>query len=169
MLLNQRKTATTDIATLERTKARAMENPEEFLRALGAREIRTRGDPLFNPGSMDDDDEDSDDEMKKTNEMEGIEADKKPWEPLPTPQTVVRTPPINWAQYGIVGESLDKIHADQLARPVEGAPARVGPDGQVVFQGGDGNRRQAELGIAAPYTPGRDKIEKVGTRKGGKR
>jgi len=114
-------------------------------------------------------DSDEDDERKIDGEMETGTVGKTPWEPLPAPQTVVRAPPINWAQYGIVGESLDKIHADQLARPAEGAPARVGPNGQVVFQRGEGNRRQADLGVAAPYAPGRDRIEKMGTRKGGKR
>jgi hypothetical protein len=81
-----------------------------------------------------------------------------PWPHLPKPQSVVRTPPINWAQYGIVGESLDKLHADQVARPIEGLPARIGSDGQATPV--EGGRRHEGLGVAAPYTPGRDKIEK---------
>jgi hypothetical protein len=82
-------------------------------------------------------------------------------------QNVVRCPPINWNQYAVVGESLDKIHKDQLERPSEGVPQRVGVDGQLVA-GGEGQRREF-LGVAAPYQPGRDKIEKMSTRKGGKR
>jgi hypothetical protein len=169
VLLTQSKTATNDIAMLERTKARAMADPETFLRALDSGSIKSRGDSLFHPISIDKEDvgagEDEEPKIPRSKDDVGNMS----WEPLPIPQTVVRTPSINWAQYGIVGESLDKIHADQLARPVEGTPARVNSDGQVVFNGGDWNRRQADLGIAAPYTPGRDKIEKVITRKGSKR
>ncbi|KAL2262855.1 hypothetical protein VTK26DRAFT_9242 [Humicola hyalothermophila] len=51
------------------------------------------------------------------------------WRTLPKPQTVVRCPPINWAQYGVVGESLDKLHAEQLAAPTPGTPAVLGPGG----------------------------------------
>jgi len=79
----------------------------------------------------------------------------------------VRCPPINWNQYAVVGESLDKIHKDLLERPSEGVPQRIGADGQLV-PGGEGQRREF-LGVAAPYQPGRDKIEKMSTRKGGKR
>lgn len=68
----------------------------------------------------------------------------------------------------MVGESLEKLHRDQVERPSEGVPQRVASDGSLVA-GGEGHRRQGDLGIAAPYQPGRDKIEKVGTRKGGKR
>lgn len=47
----------------------------------------------------------------------------KTWRTLPKPQTVVRCPPINWAQYAVVGESLDKLHREQLTAPTLGKPA----------------------------------------------
>jgi hypothetical protein len=75
---------------------------------------------------------------------------------------------VNWNQYAVVGDSLDKIHKDQVERPSEGVPMKVGSDGQLV-SGGEGARRQHDLGVAAPYQPGRDKIEKMSTRRGGKR
>ncbi|KAI0200097.1 hypothetical protein F4808DRAFT_430560 [Astrocystis sublimbata] len=81
-----------------------------------------------------------------------------PWAQIPKPQNVVRCPPINWSQYAVVGESLDKLHNDQLRRPAQGAPATLAPDGQFEFNGGDG-RQEPYLGVAVPYAPGRDKID----------
>jgi hypothetical protein len=98
------------------------------------------------------------------------------WRKLPRPQNVVRCPPINWAQYGVVGESLDKLHAEQLAAPTPGAPLVLGPGGtyepgladQNQLAGAAGGEPPRRLvGIAAPYTPGKDKLEKKG--KSGKR
>lgn len=159
ILQMQGQKATSDMQKLKRNKERALRDPEGFVRALAAGEIKTEADPLFNPSASSDDEDEGMSEGKK---------DSMAWETLPTPQNVVRMPVINWSQYAVVGESLDKIHADQLSRPVEGAPQRIGPDGQLI-SGGEGSRRQADLGVAAPYQPGKDKIEKMSTRKGGKR
>ena len=126
--------------------------------------MKVKPDSLFAP-SQDDEDGDKDEEAMET---EQTNNDGKAWPKLPTPQNVVRCPPINWNQYAIVGESLNKLHADQQARPTEGTVQRMGPDGQLI-QGSEGQRRQADLGVAAPYQPGRDKIEKTGTKKGGKK
>jgi hypothetical protein len=102
-----------------------------------------------------------------------------PWQTLPKPQSIVRCPPINWAQYGIVGESLDKLHAEQVAAPTPGAPMVLGPGGTYEFKaggaadqsssaaGGGGEQPRRLVGVAAPYNPMRDKVEKKG--KGGKR
>jgi hypothetical protein len=103
-----------------------------------------------------------------------------PWQTLPKPQNIVRCPPINWAQYGVVGESLEKLHAEQLAAPTPGAPTVLGPGGTYdPSTGGSGGRDQAGgaagseqqprrlVGVAAPYNPLRDKVEKRG--KGGRR
>ncbi|KAH6626046.1 hypothetical protein B0J18DRAFT_423762 [Chaetomium sp. MPI-SDFR-AT-0129] len=129
-------------------------------------------------------------------------------QPLPKPQNIVRAPPINWAQYGIVGESLDKLHAEQLAAPTPGAPMTLGQGGAFEFRAGNtgsgitgGNQSQVPnqagaspgttpggggtrggggttrgeqpspprrlVGVAAPYNPLKDKLDKKG--KGGKR
>ncbi|KAL0469108.1 hypothetical protein QR685DRAFT_445642 [Neurospora intermedia] len=167
----------------------------------------------------------------------------KTWRSLPKPQTVVRCPPINWAQYAIVGESLDKLHREQLTAPTLGAPAVLSVGGVYEFKGtaagagaapgggvvsvgngggyamgdttattdrtstpptttmaatagteaqqspgetlgqgqgkgqgqgqfptlGRNEQPQRLVGIAAPYTPGRDKIERTTGRKGAKR
>jgi hypothetical protein len=184
-----------DIQALQRIKERAVRDPEGFGRALEKGDISTRQDPLYNPGEWEDDEDDeegggdveisgvSKDKDKDKNGGKGGKAgkrdkekvgkggkvEKEKWEPIPTPQNVVRCPPVNWNQYAIVGESLEKLHRDQVERPSEGVPQRVGVDG-VLVGGGEGyGQRRLDLGVAAPYQPGRDKIEKMGTRKGGKR
>ncbi|KAK4158136.1 hypothetical protein C8A00DRAFT_11047 [Chaetomidium leptoderma] len=104
-----------------------------------------------------------------------------PWHKLPKPQSVVRCPPINWAQYGVIGESLDKLHAEQVAAPTPGAPIMLSTGGTYAFRAGEGGTSQGGsspaaggqqqqqqrrlVGIAAPYNPMRDKLEKKG--KGG--
>ncbi|KKY36593.1 hypothetical protein UCDDA912_g03366 [Diaporthe ampelina] len=84
------------------------------------------------------------------------------WTNLPTPQEVVRMPAINWSKYAVVGESLDKLHREQLAKPTLGTPATVAADGKAYeFKGGpnpdDGKK---SVGIAAPYDPLHDKFKK---------
>lgn len=166
----QARNAENDIRNLARLKERALRDPEGFAAAVAAGKVQTKSDSLFNP-SADDDDEDEDDEMEDAepeSQAAAEERRQKEWGKIPKPQNVVRCPPINWQKYAIVGESLDKLHEDQKSRPTEGKPQIMGPDGQLRY-GGDGVRRPADLGIAAPYQPGRDKIEKMSTRKGGKR
>lgn len=144
----------------------------------------------------DDDDDDSDDDEEGDEEQEqnpdtgGAQEDSKQatttsprkkkrkppapapppaWRTLPKPQNVVRCPPINWSQYGVVGESLDKLHAEQLRAPTQGTPATLTPGaGGLTYEfKGDAGKQEKLVGIAAPYAPGRDKLAKKG--KGGKR
>jgi len=60
---------------------------------------------------------------------------------VPLPQDVVRCPPIEWAKYNIVGESLDKLHRDQQARP------------------GNVDSSQRDSVVAAPFNPFLDKLD----------
>ncbi|KAK6227059.1 hypothetical protein QIS74_00614 [Colletotrichum tabaci] len=172
ILQMQSRKATADIQALSAAKNAAVENPTAFLADLGAGKVHAQGDRLF-PES----DSDSDDgaEGKKAGQEAGegsarqgkARAQPQPWETLPKPQNVVRCPPINWSQYAVVGESLDKIHADQMARPSQGAPATLGPNGSYEFKGDSGGNQRPFIGVAAPYNPGKDKIDKKA--KGGKR
>jgi hypothetical protein len=164
----QARNAVKDIQALQRIKERAAKDPIAFAKALESGAIKTRSDPLYNPGEDEDDEDDGGNQSAKAEGEKKGEGKEEKWESLPTPQNVVRCPPINWNQYGVVGESLEKLHKDQVERPSEGAPQKMGSDG-VIVAGGEGVRRKADLGVAAPYQPGRDKIEKMGTRKGGKR
>lgn len=180
----QARNAERDMRRLARMKERAMQDPEGFARAVARGDVRTqRGDGLFNPSGEDGDEEGDEDEDSADEKMTGVETGSRTaaaepggeeggkeerWGKFPTPQNVVRCPPINWQKYAVVGESLDKLHVDQKARPTEGRPQIMGPDGRLRY-GGDAPRRPADLGIAAPYQPSRDKIEKMSTRKGGKR
>jgi hypothetical protein len=169
----QRKTAERDIKILRRIKERAAEEPNEFLDKLAKGDIKTVASD-----SISDSEEDEDVEMfidgPEGQKVNGASPDgglkkQQEWERIPGQQNVVRCPPVNWEKYAVVGESLDKMHQDQLARMSEGMPQRF-IDGQYHF-GGEGQRRASHLGnsISAPYTPGKDLAEKTGTRKGGKR
>jgi hypothetical protein len=66
--------------------------------------------------------------------------------PIPTPQNIVRCPPINWAKYHVIGDSLHKLHEEQRLRPASGEPQKDEP------------RRAPVHVIAAPYRPFEDKI-----------
>lgn len=181
---------------LRKVKERALADPEAFRTALEKGEIQSQGgDGLFEEQEGDDEDVEmyldggesgahvqmgeymigggvcnGENACNKSSYSDDKSSQQRKWEKLPKPQNVIRCPPVNWNQYAVVGESLDKLHQDQISRPNEGMPQRFGSDGQYHF-GGDGQRRGSELGnaLSAPYTPGKDKFERMGTRKGGKR
>ncbi|KLU84187.1 hypothetical protein MAPG_03232, partial [Magnaporthiopsis poae ATCC 64411] len=106
---------------------------------------------------------------KRRKNKGGVKPQQPPWRELPQRQNVVRCPPINWAQYAVVGESLEKLHNEQLTRPDLGTPRVVGPGGVYEFkgdqrqqQGGPPPPQQAQklVGVASPYMPGRDRLDK---------
>ncbi|KAK5654992.1 hypothetical protein OQA88_6751 [Cercophora sp. LCS_1] len=177
----QRARATADMQALSQAKAAALADPTSFVADLAAGRVSTSGDALLFPGAVtqaSSSDEDSEGEEGQvgaggSEKRKGKQKkDDAAWTKLPKPQTVVRCPPINWAQYGVVGESLDKLHAEQVAAPTLGTPMALGSGGTYEFKAGDlppgaGEPGRRLVGIAAPYTPGRDKIEKKG--KGGRR
>lgn len=65
---------------------------------------------------------------------------------IPDPQNVIRMPPVNWAQYHVVGESLDRLHEEQRLRPTGGIPAGGDPSSLLAS-----TRKEAV--VAAPYDP----------------
>jgi hypothetical protein len=96
-----------------------------------------------------------------------VKTDPQPWTSIPKPQNIVRCPPINWSQYAVVGESLDKLHNEQVLRPAQGTPAVLTSEGHFEFKGGDGGgvgKQERYIGVAAPYTPGKDKIDRKAKR-----
>ncbi|KAK0733884.1 hypothetical protein B0T26DRAFT_600304, partial [Lasiosphaeria miniovina] len=177
----QRARATADMQTLSRAKAAALADPGAFVADLVlGRENAEDGNADGNvamagtsaAGTESQATPSSADKIKKKKNKKRRKAEKDvaaaaaAWRKLPKPQNVVRCPPVNWAQYAVVGESLDKLHAEQVAAPSLGAPAVLGPGGAYEFKAGAQKAPANEppprrlVGIAAPYTPGRDKLEK---------
>ena len=178
------------MATLDRVKSAALAEPNAFIQDLTTGRVRTEGGGLFGGGGgggghaarNKDEDKDSDSDMEdqsqsRTNipaatsdeapkQPQGA-AEPKPWASIPKPQNIVRCPPINWSQYAVVGESLDKLHNEQIMRPAQGTPAVMTTDGRFEFKGGEGGgvgKQERYIGVAAPYAPGRDKIDRSSSK-----
>lgn len=167
----QKRRATEDIQTLSRAMDEAIEQPEAFVQHLAATQAqpRTRSSAARtdygqagSPGQHGDED-DEDEEMEDGDEQcqQGDKPSSKPrsWTSLPQPQSLVRTPPINWAQYAIVGDSLEKLHTEQISQPTQGTPAVFGANGTYEFKAGEG-KQERYAGASRPYSPGKDKIER---------
>ncbi|KEQ75635.1 hypothetical protein M436DRAFT_41102 [Aureobasidium namibiae CBS 147.97] len=114
----QRLQAQRDLRTLEDIKRQAVERPEEYRQHSYP---TSYGSMLLSRST------------KTTSQSSRFTA-------VPLPQDVVRCPPIEWAKYNIIGESLDKLHNDQQVRP------------------GDLGSSQRESVVAAPYNPFLDKL-----------
>jgi hypothetical protein len=145
----QRQQSLRDIKALDKMKAKALQQPEKFVGDLKAGKL-TKPDPvgILNLDDSDDDDDATDDTANATDGVErASNASVSQFGRLPTAQNVVRSPPINWDKYHVVGESLDKLHEQQRKRP--------GSDDSTEEQ----TRLQPEHAIAAPYRPFADKLE----------
>lgn len=156
ILQMQMRNAKRDMVTLQRIKERAMEDPEGFVGSLKEGEQREREENARKRGRMVVDtesssDEDEDEESEEGQQVNGAQAETPKWEALPTPQNVVRCPPVNWAKYGVMGESLDKLHDDQIRRPSQGIPATINADWSTTHKYGDGTKEdyvmQKPLGL----------------------
>jgi hypothetical protein len=88
---------------------------------------------------------------------------------FPAPQNIVRTPAINWAKYGIVGDTLDKMHEEQRTNPSLSEPDRLSSRGSqpttpVVGPMQEPEPKAPRFVMAAPYDPLKDQVKK-GARK----
>ncbi|CAD0114035.1 unnamed protein product [Aureobasidium uvarum] len=167
----QRLQAQRDLRTLEDIKRQAVERPEEYRRhVIATAHAKPSPPPWTVKDSPDQDMEDDDDAVLGATSMSEhdsvdsqSEATTKPspvsygsmlhsqtaknthqpstFPAVPLPQDIVRCPPIEWTKYNIVGESLDKLHRDQQARP------------------GDSASPQRDSVVAAPYNPFLDKLD----------
>ncbi|KAH0498397.1 hypothetical protein TgHK011_005651 [Trichoderma gracile] len=151
----QKNRATADIQTLSQIKNAAIEHPDEFVRDLVQGRIgqgaQAHAQSQYSSASA-----------AGANNNDDDARDHEPaWiaHSIPKAQDVVRCPPINWSQYAVVGESLDKLHNEQVRRPTQGTPATLGAGGVYQFKGGDGTQEEYP-GVAAPYAPLKDKIER---------
>ncbi|KAI9806698.1 MAG: hypothetical protein M1825_006155 [Sarcosagium campestre] len=180
----QREQCQKDMQALERLKQDAVSRPEEFQRQLTSGAIGTgQGSmPLLGKavgnvshprqsrrtaekeGDEDEDmlsgtDSESDTASSKKDESEEEALPHAaPFEKIPLPQNIIRCPPINWAKYHVVGESLNKLHAEQVLRPTAGEPQY------------DEALRPPVTKVAAPLRPLADTVmEPMKTRRGGRR
>ncbi|KHN94494.1 uncharacterized protein MAM_07682 [Metarhizium album ARSEF 1941] len=156
----QKRRATGDIQTLNRIKDEALDDPESFMKDLAAGKVKPRDDCLFESVDSDEHDGDTGGENSRSKRSSRQDEESKPreWSSLPKPQDVVRCPPLNWAQYAVVGESLDKLHAEQVARPSQGLPAVFGPNGMYDIK--TEGKQEKYTGVAAPYAPAKDRIDR---------
>lgn len=146
----QKQQSLRDIKTLDKMKSAVAADPERFAQELAAGNL-SEGDRggfvnLDLSRDSEDDDEEEEEGGGEGSDSKGKDAFANLGK-IPTPQNVVRMPPINWAKYQIVGESLDKMHAEQLRRPSSGEPRR------------EESQRAPEHTLASPYRPLVDKLE----------
>lgn len=163
----QRDKSARDIKTLATLKEAAAKDPEHFVSEMLAGKLghRTQPDDPLAPtlesdhSSAEDDDDDDEDDDEDDNHMQTTSdgtPDKLP--KFPTRQNIVRCPPVNWAKYHVLGESLDKLHDEQRRRPTLGEPSM-------------GDWAGRDHMIAAPYSPWQDPLQlhPMQTRKGSKK
>ncbi|OAX79073.1 hypothetical protein ACJ72_06607 [Emergomyces africanus] len=163
----QKQRALRDIKTLDHLKHSAAAHPEAFASELAKGNLTSTAGDIFNPTGLEDEDEDEEPGPVEQRTTAGentasalhegaamMDTDKLPSPPsfgkIPSPQQVVRMPPINWAKYHIVGRPLDKLHEEQRRRPSSGELRRDEAPSQ---------QRAQEHFIAAPYRPFTDILE----------
>lgn len=156
----QRVRAQNDLRTLEEIKRQAVERPQAFTQhLLTGQATKSKWVPPSYSDSGDSDDEA--DILDASAGAENTESSEAPYEaptgyesyarveqntrspafpPIPEAQNVVRCPPIEWAKYHVIGESLDKLHREQQLRP------------------GVGGVEERESIIAGPLNPFADRL-----------
>jgi hypothetical protein len=166
----QRDRCKADIRTLAETKGMAMREPQRFMDNMksgvapsgnvqASKKGQSNGMKVETGLEQDEkmdiemEDEQSDGNDSGDDLAEDTNKSASTFPAIPRPQNIVRCPPINWAKYHIVGESLDKLHKEQVARPFQGVPERDGPATPESIGG-----RASVAKVAAPYTPATDGI-----------
>jgi hypothetical protein len=144
----QRQQTITDIQTLNQLKTAALHDPQGFLTDLKDKKLARSSHPGL----------DLDvgvavaDQDQPENQDPTSPPRKSAFPPIPPTQSIIRTPPINWEKYHIVGSSLDKLHTQQQRYP--------GITDTQIQQSGHPPKHE----IAAPYRPGIDRLEDKGSR-----
>ncbi|KAF2786635.1 hypothetical protein K505DRAFT_141286 [Melanomma pulvis-pyrius CBS 109.77] len=164
LLQLQREKSKRDLKTLEELKAAAVSDPQGFVRSIQAQRShpsKPNVDPLSPTlsdvsGSLLGDSAGTESEQrtaegrKDSASMDSQAASTDPatkFPPIPQPQNIIRCPPVNWAKYHIVGESLDKLHKEQKQYPGSVEPPR--------------NQQGAKApphAVSAPYSPFTDSV-----------
>lgn len=144
----QRERAQADLRALERLKRHALAEPDRFTRELNAGQLQKSSATTDIVPSTGEAHGSRGPRTRRARDRSGRirrgDDDAAPvshFEPVPVPQNIVRCPHINWAKYHVVGESLDRLHAERRWRPA--GDGEMFPDGA----------RPPELVLAAPYRP----------------
>ncbi|KAL5048394.1 hypothetical protein BDW71DRAFT_21098 [Aspergillus fruticulosus] len=147
----QKQQSLRDIQTLERMKEAVAEDPEKFARELVDGKLTRK-----EQGGLIDFNHEEEDLGEDTEIPDGGRRRSSELGTLPAAQNVVRMPAINWAKYQVVGESLDKMHEEQLRRPSLGEPRRD----EAPAPASATTPAPAPLYLlASPYQPLADKLE----------
>ena len=141
-----------DIKTLQRQKQQAVADPEQFVNGLKSGDIKSAATQAL-IGPFEHSQEDAEMIDADTEDNSASRAQSNTFGTIPAPQNVIRCPPINWAKYHVVGESLDKLHDEQRRRPTPGVP-------NVDY----GTTMAPSHVIAAPYRPWADKLPESSMR-----
>ena len=160
LLQLQREKSKRDLKALEELKAAAVSNPQNFVRSLHeqrAHASKSKGDVLtptladLSEAARTEQGEGGEEHhgalRKDSAGVEGPATDKSSLPPIPEPQNIIRCPPVNWAKYHVVGESLDKMHDEQRRYPGSAEPPRTQ----------QGNKAPPHA-VAAPYSPFTDGV-----------
>ncbi|MCJ1296276.1 hypothetical protein MMC34_007842 [Xylographa carneopallida] len=141
----QRQRTLRDLQSLQRQKTIAVADPELFAHELRSGNVKSASGPgvlggerpdLYFPESQ-----------TGTSRDDPATQEGTSFGMIPTPQNIVRCPPVNWAKYLIVGEALDNLHEEQRSHPSPGEPQRD-----------FGTSKESDHVVAAPYRPWADKI-----------
>lgn len=160
ILQMQRQQSQRDMKTLEELKKVALADVEGFMDAVTEGQVRTtRSGGLVVGPNPNMEWEDPPNGHEGDNEKSRRDPEKKAMAratesmDIPGPQNIVRCPPINWANYHIVGDPLNKLHDEQRRRPTPGQPHS---DEEPIST--------TEHVIAAPYSPWTDRLPETSMR-----
>lgn len=186
LLQMQAAKAKQDLLALQQLRTLASEDPVTFTQELVAGRVKTQAnmegilgatlgpmESLFKDAVSGEVKGGEDEIMKDTPDAaEGDESNPSAPIPnaafkfpeIPTPQNIVRVPPINWAKYGVVGDALDRIHEEQRTNPTPSEPERLPtrnaqPSQPVMEQHRESAEKAPAYQVAAPYNPLKDTPE----------
>ena len=156
LLQLQREKSKRDLKALEDLKQQAIQDPHAFVRSLQDQHNDQQRMPagILTPTLSDiaeqaakesADGRSGGDNMgarKDSAQVDAADKESPRFPTIPQPQNVVRCPPVNWAKYHVVGESLDKLHEEQKRYPGSSEPPRA-----------QNGTRAPPHRVAAPYSP----------------
>lgn len=183
----QKARSTHDIQTLDQLKELNRKDPVEFLRQLTAGKLKPEAGVEGVLGAtispelikmLSAVDLIATEQAKQASadgekmQLDGENEEGTEYPRFPAPQQIIRTPAINWSKYGILGDSLDKMHEEQRTYPSLGEPERLAtrdsqPATPIVEQHQYTEDKAEKYVMAAPYDPLKDQV--AGVKRGSKK